>query len=76
MKENNFEEETIKKINATLRSFLNIKEKLEHIDKIERNITNDGYIVTYTSHESDDGWQYDAERSTIQISDSEINGGD
>lgn len=72
MKENNFDEETIKKINATLRSFLSIKEKIECINKIERNLENNGYIVTYTSHESDDGWQYDSEQNTIEIRDFEI----
>lgn len=70
-----FNTELQKIINA-LNDVLHIKEKLEHIDKIERNITDDGYIVTYTSHESDDGWQYDSEQNTIQISDSEIYGGD
>lgn len=76
MKENNFDKETIKKITVTLRSFLSIKEKIECINKIERNLENNGYIVTYTSHESDDGWQYDSEQNTIEISDSKIYGGD
>lgn len=66
----------LQRIINTISSLLHVKEKLEHIDKIERNITDDGYIVTYTSHESDDGWQYDPEQSTIQISDFEIYGGD
>lgn len=61
------------KIVNTVRGLLNTKDKLEHIDRIERNVTNDGYIVTYTSHESDDGWQYDSEQNIIQISDFEVN---
>lgn len=61
------------KIANTVRGLLNTKDKLEHIDRIERNVTNDGYNVTYTSHESDDGWQYDSEQNIIQISDFEVN---
>lgn len=69
MKESKFDT----KVANAVRGLLHVKEKLEHIDKIERDITGDSFIVTYTSHESDDGWQYDSEQNTIKISADVVN---